>query len=137
LREVSDAVGVGNDQRYMSAWIGIETGSCRILEMHMPRKALPQEIGDWPEIVRDCYRLFDEQSWLPVASLVLGLPGETAKDVIQTMELVESLKDYTGLMLPLFFTTLPTRDWGESGALAGTRLCLSTGNLWDCAWSIT
>jgi len=116
LREVSDAVGVGNDQRYMSAWIGIETGSCRILEMHMPRKALPQEIGDWPEIVRDCYRLFDEQSWLPVASLVLGLPGETAKDVIQTMELVESLKDYTGLMLPLFFTTIAdTRLGGVRG----------------------
>ncbi|MCX6674947.1 MAG: radical SAM protein, partial [Methanothrix sp.] len=41
LRKVSEVVGIGSDQKYMSAWIGIETGSCRILEMHMPRKALP------------------------------------------------------------------------------------------------
>lgn len=106
VRKVSEVAGIGSDQKYMSAWIGIETGSCRILEMHMPRKALPGDIGEWPEIVRDCYRLFDEESWLPVASLVLGLPGEKAEDVIKTIELVESLKDYTGLMLPLFFTTI-------------------------------
>ncbi len=112
LRKVSETVGVGSDQKYMSAWIGIETGSCRILEMHMPRKALPSDTEQWPEMVRDCYRLFDEESWLPVASLVLGLPGETAQDVIQTIELVESLKDYTGLMLPLFFTTIANTKLG-------------------------
>ena len=37
FREVSRIVGVGSDQKYMSAWIGIETGSCRILKMHMPQ----------------------------------------------------------------------------------------------------
>jgi radical SAM superfamily enzyme YgiQ (UPF0313 family) len=123
VRKVSEVAGIGSDQKYMSAWIGIETGSCRILEMHMPRKALPGDIGEWPEIVRDCYRLFDEESWLPVASLVLGLPGEKAEDVIKTIELVESLKDYTGLMLPLFFTTISgtklggIRGFGKDDAL--------------------
>ncbi len=38
LARVSEVVGIGSDQKYMSAWIGIETGSCRILEMHMPKK---------------------------------------------------------------------------------------------------
>jgi len=123
IRKVSEVVGVGSDQKYMSAWIGIETGSCRILEMHMPRKALPGEVGQWPQIVQDCYRLFDEQSWLPVASLVLGLPGETAQDVMKTIDLVESLKEYTGLILPLFFTTISgtklggTKGFGKDDAL--------------------
>ncbi len=123
IRKVSEVVGIGSDQKYMSAWIGIETGSCRILEMHMPRKALPGNTGDWPEIVRDCYRLFGEESWLPVASLVLGLPGEEAEDVLKTIDLVESLKDYTGLMLPLFFTTISgtklggIRGFGKDNAL--------------------
>ncbi len=112
LRDVSEIVGIGADQRYMSAWIGIETGSCRILEMHMPRKALPSETAMWPEIVRDCYSLFSEESWLPIASLVLGLPGEEAQDVVKTIELVESLKDYTGLMLPLFFTPMSETKLG-------------------------
>ena len=52
LRQVSRYVGVGSSQNHMSAWIGIETGSCRILKMHMPNKARPAEIGNWPEIVR-------------------------------------------------------------------------------------
>ncbi len=64
-------------------------------------------------MVRDCYRLFGEESWLPVASLVLGLPGETAEDVMQTTELVESLMDYTGLMLPLFFTPMAETKLGS------------------------
>jgi radical SAM superfamily enzyme YgiQ (UPF0313 family) len=116
LRDVSKIAGIGSDQRYMSAWVGIETGSCRILEMHMPRKALPKSPEDWPELVRDCYRLFGEESWLPVASLVLGLPGESAEDVRQTIDLVESLKDYTGLMLPLFFSPMAeTRLGGTAG----------------------
>ena len=112
LREISEIVGVGSDQKYMSAWIGIETGSCRILSMHMPRKALPLSPEGWPEMVRDCYRLFAEESWLPVASLVLGLPDESAEDVLQTIELVESLKDYTGLLLPLFFTPMAETKLG-------------------------
>jgi radical SAM superfamily enzyme YgiQ (UPF0313 family) len=116
LRQVSEIVGIGSDQKYMSAWIGIETGSCRILEMHMPRKALPGNIENWPEIVRDCYRLFAEESWLPVASLVLGLPGETAEDVRSTIDLVDSLRGYTGLILPLFFSPMvETRLGGIEG----------------------
>ncbi len=113
LRSVSEIVGVGSDQRYMSAWIGIETGSCRMLEMHMPRKALPESPENWPEIVRECYALFHEENWIPVASLVLGLPGETAEDVVRTTELVESLRGYTGLMLPLFFTPMAGTKLGE------------------------
>jgi radical SAM superfamily enzyme YgiQ (UPF0313 family) len=113
LRDVSDIVGIGSDQNYMSAWIGIETGSCRILSMHMPRKALPEDTAQWPEMVRDCYRLFAEESWLPISSLVLGLPGETSQDIMQTIDLVESLKDYTGLMLPLFFTPMANTKLGH------------------------
>jgi radical SAM superfamily enzyme YgiQ (UPF0313 family) len=116
LRSVSQVVGVGRDQNHMSAWIGIETGSCRILKMHMPNKTRPAKIENWPEIVRDCYQLFAEESWLPVASLVLGLPGETREDVLKTTDLVESLMDYTGLMLPLFFTTIAdTKLGGRKG----------------------
>jgi radical SAM superfamily enzyme YgiQ (UPF0313 family) len=113
LREVSSIVGVGSSQKYMSAWIGIETGSCRIMKLHMPRKALPSAVEEWPEMVRDCYRLLAEESWLPVASLVLGLPGETAGDVDMTIDLVDSLREYTGLMLPLFFT--PMAETGLGG----------------------
>lgn len=117
LREVSKVVGIGIDQKYMSAWIGIETGSSRMLAKHMPNKALPSSSDIWPQIVEECYGLFHEESWLPVASLVLGLPGETDDDVVKTIELVESLRKYTGLMLPLFFTPMDETHLGGAQGL--------------------
>jgi radical SAM superfamily enzyme YgiQ (UPF0313 family) len=114
LAEVSEVVGVGSDQRYMSAWIGIETGSPRLLAKHMKNKTKPAPLEAWPEMVRECYGLFRDRSWLPVASLVLGLPGETATDVVATTELVESLKESVGLMLPLFFTPIGETRLGKA-----------------------
>lgn len=114
LEEISEIVGVGTDQRYMSAWIGIETGSPGLLARHMKNKAKPAPLEAWPEMVRECYVLFRERSWLPVASLVLGLPGETASDVVATTELVESLKESVGLMLPLFFTPIGETCLGKA-----------------------
>lgn len=114
LAEISEIVGVGTDQRYMSAWIGIETGSPRLLAKHMKNKTSPAPREIWPEMVRECYGLFKDQSWLPVASLVLGLPGETEEDVALTTELVESLKGSIGLMLPLFFTPIGETRLGNA-----------------------
>lgn len=87
LRQVSEIVGVGSDQNHMSAWIGIESGSCRILKMHMPNKARPAEIEDWSHIVQECYSLFAEQSWLPVASSGPSLSVvREQRDVVKTTE---------------------------------------------------
>jgi radical SAM superfamily enzyme YgiQ (UPF0313 family) len=121
LAEISEVVGVGSDQRYMSAWIGIETGSPRLLAKHMKNKTKPAPLEAWPEMVRDCYGLFRDQSWLPVASLVLGLPGETATDVVATTELVESLKESVGLMLPLFFTPIGETRLGRARGFGRER----------------
>jgi radical SAM superfamily enzyme YgiQ (UPF0313 family) len=79
----------------------------------MPNKAAPKKAEDWPKIVRECYSIFCEESWLPVASLVLGLPGEEAEDVRKTIDLVESLMEYTGLILPLFFTPMSQTKLGS------------------------
>jgi len=121
LRKVSEIAGIGSDQRYMSAWIGMETGSCRILSMHMPRKALPESPQSWTKMVQECYDLFSEESWLPVASLVLGLPGETAEDVRMTIDLVDSVKDHTGLILPLFFSPMAETKLGGGAGLNKER----------------
>jgi radical SAM superfamily enzyme YgiQ (UPF0313 family) len=121
LAEISEIVGIGTDQRYMSAWIGIETASPRLLAKHMKNKTSPAPREIWPEMVRECYGLFSDRSWLPVASLVLGLPGETEEDVVLTTELVESLKDQVGLMLPLFFTPIGETRLGNARGFGKDR----------------
>lgn len=121
LAEISEIVGVGTDQRYMSAWIGIETASPDLLAKHMKNKASPAPLEKWPEMVRECYGLFSDMSWLPVASLVLGLPGETEEDVVLTTELVESLKGHIGLILPLFFTPIGETRLGNARGFGRDR----------------
>ncbi len=121
LVEITEIVGIGTDQKYMSAWIGIETGSPRLLAKHMKNKTKPAPLEIWPEIVKECYGLFSDQSWLPVASLVLGLPGETEEDVVLTTELVESLKENVGLMLPLFFTPIGETRLGNARGFGKDR----------------
>ena len=81
----------------------------------------PASVEIWPEIVKECYGLFSDESWLPIASLVLGLPGETADDVVKTTELVESLWDYTGMMLPLFFTPIGQTRLGNAKGFGRAR----------------
>jgi len=56
-----------------------------------------------------------------VASLVLGLPGETEEDVVLTTELVESLKENVGLMLPLFFTPIGETRLGNARGFGKDR----------------
>jgi len=121
LAEISEIVGIGTDQKYMSAWIGIETASPRLLAKHMKNKTSPEPLELWPEMVRECYGLFSDMSWLPVASLVLGLPGETEEDVALTTELVESLKSHIGLILPLFFTPIGETRLGNAKGFGRDR----------------
>ncbi|MEM2672627.1 MAG: hypothetical protein QXF20_03430, partial [Candidatus Hadarchaeales archaeon] len=42
----------------------------------------------------------------PCSTLVMGLPGETPEDVERTRELVERLKEFKSLIVPLFFVPL-------------------------------
>jgi len=44
-------------------------------------------------------------NWLPCGTLILGLPEETEKDVDLTIELVEDLKPFKSLIVPLFLVS--------------------------------
>jgi len=95
-----------NEKNLSGFQTGIESGSPKIVERYMRGKLLPWHANDWPEVVEQGMAVMIDNYIIPHATLVMGLAGETPDDTIMTIELVDRLKDYPSLILPLFFVPL-------------------------------
>lgn len=85
---------------------GIETGSTRLMRKYMAGKMLPYEPEQWKEIVSQSFGILNDNDWYPLATLIIGLPEEKEEDVVETLELMDDLKDYNAFYVPLFFVPL-------------------------------
>ncbi len=94
------------NQAWWGAEIGIETGSPRLAEKIMPAKTHPFKPVEWPSIVKQALGLMHDNMLIPACTLISGSPGEVEDDVVKTIELVEDLKSYRCLIVPLFFVPL-------------------------------
>jgi hypothetical protein len=47
-----------------------------------------------------------ELKLIPAVTLIVGLPGEQPDDVVQTIELIERLRPYRSLIVPLFYVPM-------------------------------
>ena len=111
LREIICEDGI---QEYWGVEVGIETGSVNLARKIMPAKSAPYPPEKWPEVVEDAFMIMHENNIIPAATLILGLPEETPEDVMKTAELLDRLKPYRSLIVPMFFVpmgVLKNRDW--------------------------
>jgi radical SAM superfamily enzyme YgiQ (UPF0313 family) len=93
-------------QKMLGVEVGIETGSVNLAKKIMPAKALPYKAEEWPEIVKDAFAIMHDNSVIPAATIILGLPEETPDDVLKTAELIDELKSYRSLIVPMFFVPM-------------------------------
>ncbi len=120
------------EQTWWGAEIGIETGSPYIAEKIMPAKAHPFKAQDWPQVVHSGMGLMHDNMLIPACTLIVGLPQEREEDVIKTMELIDDLKGYRSLIVPLFFVPLgrlKEEDWFKNTMLTELHKQL----LFECA----
>ena len=96
---------VTNGTRYSSVEIGIETGSIRLMNEHMKGKMLPYKPEEWHDVVTKGIEIMNENRIWPLATLIIGLPDETEKDTIATLELLDKLKHGKVFYVPLLFTS--------------------------------
>ncbi len=85
---------------------GIETGSVRLMRKYMAGKPLPFKPEQWKEVVTQAFGILNDNSWYPLATLIIGLPDEKEEDVAETLELMDDLRDYNAFYVPLFFVPL-------------------------------
>ncbi len=107
-------------QSWWGAEVGIETGSTEIAKKIMPAKAHPFKVEEWPEVVHSGMGLMHDNMLVPACTLIVGLPEEKEEDILRTMDLVDDLKDYRSLIVPLFFVPLgrlSSEDWFKDAEL--------------------
>ncbi len=86
--------------------IGLETGSVRLMRKYMAGKMLPFRPEQWKEVATQAFAIMNDNDWYPLATLIIGLPGEIEEDVIETLQLLDELKHYNAFYVPLFFVPL-------------------------------
>ena len=111
VSEISRILELGTKERpWLAGQVGIETGSARMVEMHMRGKARPFSPSEWSDVVLEAHEILKENCWVPCSTLIVGMPGEKPSDVIQTIELVERLRPYKSLIVPLMFVPIGILD---------------------------
>ncbi|MEA2054505.1 MAG: radical SAM protein [Candidatus Thermoplasmatota archaeon] len=113
MENLSEIICDGN-QAWWGAEMGLETGSVELAKKIMPAKARPFKAGEWPEVVVQGAGVMKDCHLIPACTLIAGLPEETDDDIIKTIELMDELKDFPSLIVPLFFVPmgkLKDKDW--------------------------
>jgi radical SAM superfamily enzyme YgiQ (UPF0313 family) len=96
---------ITNGIKHSSVEIGIETGSIRLMNEHMKGKMLPYKPRDWHDVVTKGIAILNENHIWPLATFIVGLPGENEKDTIATLELLDKLRFKKVFYVPLLFTS--------------------------------
>jgi len=101
IEEISTILAA-SEERWIGGQTGVETGSPHLMDKHMKGKCRPYEPEDWPDMVLNAFEILSENNWVPCATLILGLPEETDRDVELTISLIEKLRPFRSLVVPLF-----------------------------------
>jgi radical SAM superfamily enzyme YgiQ (UPF0313 family) len=113
IEEIAELI-INDKQEWWGAEIGIETGSPELVKKVMPAKVLPFQPEKWPEVVKTAAGIMTGNNLVPACTLITGLPQEKEDDVVKTIELIDDLKDFKSLIVPLFFVPLgklKDKDW--------------------------
>jgi radical SAM superfamily enzyme YgiQ (UPF0313 family) len=98
----------GYKQTFITAEVGIETGSTRLMKKYMKGKALPHQVDNWSDLVCQGIGIMNDNDWWPLCTIMTGQPDETEADVQATLELIDRLKAQSAKMFytPVLFIPL-------------------------------
>ena len=102
VEDISEFLELGGNN-YSVVEVGVETGSSRLLSKYMAGKVKPFKISEWEDMVLSSAKLLHSNNWRVCYSFILGLPGETEDDVLKNLELVDELKSYNCVIVPIVF----------------------------------
>lgn len=95
-------------RKALTPLIGLETGSVRMAKQIMAGKGAPFQIEDWPSVVVNGLEVLNRNNWFPAMTLIIGNPGETDEDVMQTLDLICEVerRGLFAFFIPSIFTPL-------------------------------
>ncbi len=105
VRAISEILGA-DEKNWVGYQTGIETGSHRLIKMHMEYKPYPFKPEEWQDVVEQAFAISVDNGLVPAATLIVNLPGEREEDVLKTIALVEKLRPYKSLIVPLLYVPM-------------------------------
>jgi radical SAM superfamily enzyme YgiQ (UPF0313 family) len=91
IRDISEVVLKGS-KRHIGIQSGLETGSSELIKKYMPLKVKPFSPDEWQDVIYNGTRIFNEYYWFPAYTLIVGLPGETSEDAVETVRLIDRME---------------------------------------------
>lgn len=126
LAKVRRLLAVGRDAWRPWVNMGVETACGELLRAASGTvKTHPHDPGDWGQLCREQVIRLCRAGYVPMVSLVIGLPGEQAEHVEETIHWVESLVDEPVSIVPVLLTPVCA---GAGGRIAAGDL---TRRQWD------
>jgi radical SAM superfamily enzyme YgiQ (UPF0313 family) len=125
-----------NGKHVATVEVGIETGSPELLEKHMSGKCKPFKPNEWPNIVLSSLSFMEDCDWIPLATILTGLPDETDEDTEYSIKLIENIENI-GLktfLVPLAFVPLGTCSLREAAFKSFNNLSERQVDLFALAW---
>jgi radical SAM superfamily enzyme YgiQ (UPF0313 family) len=102
LREVRRLLTWREHTDYLWVNMGVESASGRLVRANGPAKIAPYRPDDWEHLVREAAAKMERTGFVPVFSVILGLPGETRADVSATLRLVRDQSKRRCVVFPIF-----------------------------------
>lgn len=118
ISRVTEIIYSNLEQDYLGVEVGIETGSPRLAKIIMPAKAAPFKPEEWPDVVEEAFAIMHDHRIVPASTFILGFPGEEPDDVVKTIELIERLRSYRSIIVPMIFVPMGALK-GSEGGIAG------------------
>jgi Fe-S oxidoreductase len=91
IRDLSKILRAG-PRNWIGVQGGLESGSSRIFLNYMPLKGKPFDAEEWNDIIFEGTAVYNENYWFPAYTLIVGLPGETEEDALDTARLIDRLE---------------------------------------------
>ena len=102
LAEIRELLKVSENHRWLWVNVGVETASGRLLKKNGGGAKMGGcAPGEWGELCAAQLRRLCRAGFFPMASLVLGLPGETADDLRATLDWVRRLHGESISIFPM------------------------------------
>ena len=109
VKRISEVLELGTEKHPTKVFqVGIETGSPKLIRRHMKGKVYPFKADEWPDVVRGAFQLLHESHIVSCSTIIMGLPGEEQEDIQMTIDLIQSLRPFQSLVVPLLFTPMET-----------------------------
>ncbi|MCG3108666.1 tRNA-2-methylthio-N(6)-dimethylallyladenosine synthase [Metallosphaera sp. J1] len=139
ISKLSEIIYENGSQNYLGVEVGIETGSPRLAKEIMPAKSAPYKPESYPETVAEAFKIMHEHNIIPAGTMIVGLPEEKEDDVIRTIELVDNLKPFRSILVPMFFVPMgyfKNKDWFTRIQLSPSHIELYKRVFWhDVYWA--